>query len=308
MPLAQAQAPTSPKRIGVIHEGGPYEALLQGMLAGLNDAGLIEGKHFIVHVRNTRGSLQQVDAAAKQLVRERVDLLFTITSSVTLAAKQATRDIPIVFYAGSDPIRFGLVKSYAKPGDRLTGVHHPGFDLTPKRLDILRQMLPKARRLITFYDGGNSISAQSIIQARAVAGKMGFELIEHPVASSDQIVNGIRALRIGDADAYFQITDLLSASVMPLLIDPARERRLPMMVGDLNFVDKGVLAAYGVNYFDIGRFAAKHVQRVLSGAKPQDLPVEIYDKVQLGLNLRVARELGITVPQALILRADQVIR
>jgi len=306
-PLAHAQ-PAKLQRIGVIHEGGPYEATVQGMVAGLKQAGLVEGKHFLLHVRDLKGSLRDIEGVAKQLVSERVDLLFTVTTSVTLAAKKATRDIPIVFYAGSDPVRVGLVKSYAKPGDRLTGVHQPAVDLVPKRLDILKQLLPGARRVVTFYNVENPISAQSLAEARGVAARLGIELIERPVRSVDDVVAGVRALRAGEADAYFQTTDVTVFVATPRIIDLARERRLPMLIGDLNSLQNGVLAAYGVNYFEVGRFAAKHVQRVLLGAKPQDLPVEIYDQVQLGLNLRVARELGITVPQPLILRADLVIR
>src|SRR5437867_2422258 len=120
--------PAKLQRIGVIHQGGAFEAAFRGMVAGLKQAGLVEGKHFVLHVRDTKGSLREVETAARQLESERVDMLFTVTTSVTIAAKKATRDIPIVFYAGGDPVRFGLVKSYAKPGDRLTGVQQPSFD------------------------------------------------------------------------------------------------------------------------------------------------------------------------------------
>lgn len=306
--FAHAQPVAKIQRIGVIHEGGPYEAVLQGMLAGLTDAGLVEGKHFLLHVRDTKGSLRDVEGAAKQLISERVDLLFTVTTSVTIAAKKATRDIPIIFYAGSDPVRFGLVKSYGKPGDRLTGVHQPSFDLVPKRLEILKQILPHARRVISFYNPDNALATKSLAEARDAAARLGLEIVERPVRSVEDVVAGVRGLRAGDVDAYFQVNDATVFSATPRIVDLARERKLPLMVNDLNTLQAGVLAAYGVNYFEVGRFAAKHVQRVLSGAKPQDLPVEIYDKVQLGLNLRVARELGITVPQPLILRADHVIR
>src|SRR2546423_12562027 len=135
---AHAQ-PVKLQRIGVIHPGGSYEAVLDGMRAGLKDAGLADGKHFILHVRNIKGSLREAEDGAKQLVAERVDLLFTITTSVSVAAKTATRDIPIVFYAGNDPVRLGLVESFAKPGGRVTGVHHLSTDLMPKRLEALRR-------------------------------------------------------------------------------------------------------------------------------------------------------------------------
>src|SRR3989442_3252760 len=181
---AHAQ-PAKLQRIGVVHEGGPYEATVQGMLAGLKQSGLIEGKHFLLHVRDTKGSLRDVEGAVNQLMSERVDLLFTVSTSVTLAAKKATRGIPIVFYAGADPVRFGLVKTFAKPGDRLTGVHQPSFDLAPKRLDILKQLLPSARRVITFYEAGSSIATQSLVEARDEAGKIGLELLERAIRSVD---------------------------------------------------------------------------------------------------------------------------
>ena len=304
-PFAHAQ---SPKRIGVIHEGGAYESVLQGLVAGLKDAGTVEGKDFVLHVRDTKGDVRQVDAAAKQLIRERVDFLFTVSTSVTIAAKRATRDIPIVFYAGSDPVRFGLVKSFSRPGDRLTGVHQPSFELTPKRIDLLRQILPKAKHLLAFYDRNSKLAEQSVAEALGTAAKFGLQLDARPVIAVDEILNGMRALKVGEVDAYFGVTDAMAFSVTPEIIRLARERKLPVVGNDLNNLQIGVLLAYGVNYFDVGRFAAKHVQQVMRGVKPQDLPVEIYDGVQLGLNLRVAKELGVTVPQPLILRADQVIR
>jgi ABC-type uncharacterized transport system substrate-binding protein len=306
--LSHAQPATKLHRIGVIYEGGPWEAVVRGMVAGLKESGLVEGKNFVLHLRNTKGSLRDVESAAKELVSERVDLLFTVATSVTVATKKATRDVPIVFFAGSDPVRFGLVESYNKPGDRLTGVVHPAADFLGKRLDIIKQILPNARRVITFHHVDSQIAIESLNLARGVAAKLGLELIGRPIHSTEEVVAGVRALRAGEVDAYTHGTDAMVISATPRIIDPARERKLPVIVDDVNAVHIGVLAGYGLNYFDLGHFAAKQVQRVLSGARPQDLPVMAYDNVQLSLNLHVARELGITVPQSVILRADQVIR
>ena len=306
--IAHGQPAAKLHRIGVIHQGGVFDAAMRGMVDGLRQAGLVEGRHFVLHVRDTKGNLREVDAAAKQLVSERVDLLFTVTTSVTAEAKKATRDIPIVFYVGTDPVRFGLVKSYAKPGDRLTGVHQQSFDLVAKRMDILKQILPHARRLCVLYNPQNPVTQQSIANARDVARKLGMDLLERPIGSVDEALNVLGGLGSTDADACFQVIDSTVFSAMPRIIARARERKLPFSGIDLSFVQDGALMAYGVDYFDVGRFASRHVQRILAGARPQDIPVEIYDKVQLGLNLRVASELGITVPQPLILRADQVIR
>jgi putative ABC transport system substrate-binding protein len=306
--LSHAQPATKLHRIGVIYEGGPWEAVVHGMVAGLKESGLVEGKNFVLHLRNTKGSLRDVESAAKELMSERVDLFFTVATSVTVATKKATRDVPIVFHAGSDPVRYGLVKSYAEPGDRLTGVVHPAADFFGKRLDMLKQILPNARRVITFHHADSQIAIESLRRARDVAGKLELEIIERPIRSIDEVVAGVRALRVGEVDAYTHGTDAMVISATSRIIDLARERKLPLIVDDVNAIHTGVLAAYGVNYFDIGRLAAKHVQRVLSGTRPQDLPVMAYDKVELALNLRVARELGITVPQSVLLRADQIIR
>ena len=308
LPLAAlAQPGGKVHRIGVIHLGGAYEAVLQGMRAGMKEAGLTEGKQFILHVRNTRGSLRDVESSAKQLVDERVDLLFTITTSATVAAKKATRDIPIVFYAGNDPVRVGLVKSFAQPGERLTGVHHRATDLTAKRLEAVRRVLPKARRVVMFFNPDVGSARDGLVFARDVAPKLGFEIVERPVKSAEELLAGMRALRAGEVDVFVTSGDAIQTSTMPQVLPLARERNLPVVMQDLNLVQSGALMAYGANYLDVGRSAAKPIQRILAGAKPQDIPVEIYDKVQLALNLRVAKELGLTIPQPVILRADQVI-
>lgn len=305
---APAHAQQTVKRIGVIHGGGAFEASVHGMLAGLKQAGVVEGKHFVLHVRDTKGNLGEVEPAAQQLVRERVDLLFTVTTSVTIAAKKATRDIPIVFTIGSDPVRFGLVKTYAKPGDRLTGVQQQSFDLVAKRMEILRQILPGARRLIVINNPASSVTQQALANARDAARKLGFELVERRVTSIDEALALMRGLGPADADAWFQVTDSTVFNALPRLIPLARERKLAFIGSELTLVENGALVAYGGNYYEVGRAAAKYVQRILTGARPEDIPVEIYDQVQLGLNLRTANDLGITVPQPLILRADKVIR
>ena len=308
LPLTvHAQPAGKVQRIGVIHLGGAYEAVLQGMRIGMKDAGLTEGKHFVLHIRDTRGSLRDVENSAKQLVNERVDLLFTITTSATLATKKATRDIPIVFYAGNDPVRAGLVQSFAQPGDRLTGVHHRSTDLTAKRLEAVRRVLPKARRIVMFFNPDLGSARDGMTFARGVAPKLGFEIVERPVKSAEELLAGVRALRAGEVDVFVTSGDAIQTSAMPQVLPLARERNLPVVMQDLNLVQSGALMAYGANYLDVGRSAAKPIQRILAGAKPQDIPVEIYDKVQLALNLRVARELGLTIPQPVILRADQVI-
>lgn len=294
-------------RIGVIHQGGPYGAVIQGLRDGLREVGLEEHKHFVLDIRDTRGNLSAVEETAKDLARARVDLLYTVPASVSLAAKRATVDLAIVFCAGTDPVGLGLVESMAKPGGRLTGVHFPSTDLTAKRLEVLKELLPKARRFVTFYDPGNPSARESSALGREAAKHLGIELIERRVSSVEELLAGLQALRPGDADALLTISYAMVMSHIPALIDILKPKRLPAMIADLNLVGSGALAGYGVNYYEVGRLSAKHVRRLLSGTPPRELPVERVDRVQLVLNLRAARELNLTIPQSLVLRADQVI-
>jgi putative tryptophan/tyrosine transport system substrate-binding protein len=308
VPLAvEAQQSGKVYRVGVIHQGGSYGAVIQGLREGLGELGFEERKHFVLDVRNTKGNLRDVEEAARDLVRARVDLLYTVPTSVSLAAKRATEDVPIVFCAGTDPVGLGLVESLAKPGGRLTGIHFLSTDLTAKRLEVLKELLPKARRIVTFYDPANPSARESSGLAREAARHLGIELIERRVSSVDELLAGLRALRPGEADAFLPVSDAMVLSQTPVLIEIMKPKRLPMMIADLNLVAAGALAGYGVNYHEVGRQSAKHVRRVLSGTSPKDLPVESVDRVQLVLNRHVAVELGLTIPQSVLGRADQVI-
>jgi putative ABC transport system substrate-binding protein len=307
-PLAgEAQQVVKVYRVGVIHQGGPYGAVIKGLRDGLGELGFEERKHFVLDIRDMRGDLRAVGEAARELVRARVDLLYTVGTSVSLAAKRATVDIPIVFCAGTDPVGLGLVESLAKPGGRLTGIHFLSTDLTAKRLEVLKELLPKARRIVTFYDPNNPSARESSALARDAARHLGIELLERRVSSVEELLVGLRALRPGEADAFLPVSDAMVLSQTPALVDVMKPKRLPTMIADLNLVAAGALAGYGVNYYEVGHLSAKHVMRVLAGTNPRDLPVESVDRVQLVLNLRVARELGLTIPQSVLVRADHVI-
>lgn len=303
--FACAQPVTTMHRIGVITKGAVDERLVDSLRAGLKDGGLIEGKHYVLHVRVAGGDLMAVGEAARTLVNERVDLLFTINTSVSLAALRATRNIPIVFYAGSDPVRAGLVASYAKPGDRATGVHFPD---SGKRIEVVKLLLPKARRVITFYNPENPVAGASTATAREAAQRLGIELIERHVANATEHVSAVRALTRGEVDAYVVAGDAMVSASMPAVADLLRERKLPVFTQQLDFIDSIALASYGSDPAEAVRIAAKHARKILAGAKPADTPVEIYDRVDLAINMRVARELGIAIPETVLLRAGRVIQ
>jgi putative ABC transport system substrate-binding protein len=306
-PLAAEAQQARVYHIGVILQGGPYSAAIDGLRDGLRELGLEEGKQFLLHVRDVKGDLKSVEAAARSLEEQKVDLIYALATSVTLAAKRATKRVPIVFYAGTDPVAVGLVESFRKPGGRLTGVHGQFNDLTAKRLELLKEMIPRLRRAVTFYNPDNPAAQQSLKLARDAARQLKVELVERPVASVEELRAGLRALRPGDADAFFLVSDAMVVSQEELIIDIARAKRLPTMLSFKGNVARGALASYGESYYAVGRVSAKHVQRIFLGAAPGDLPVEQLDRLHFVINLKTAKALGLTIPQSARTRADELI-
>ena len=307
VPLAHTQQPKV-YRVGVIHEGGPFNAAVDGLKEGLRELGFEEGKQFLLEVHDVKGDPKAVEEAARSLEREKVELIYTVSTAVTTAVKRATAEIPIVFAVGSDPVSAGLVESFAKPGGRLTGVHYLAGDLTAKRLEILKAILPELRRVVTFYDPSNEVALRAAKSAREAARELKIELVERHVASVDELRRGLIALKAQDADAYFHSNDAMVTSQSQFIIDTARAKKLPTMFGQASLAAQGALAAYGVSYHEVGRLSAKYVQRVVSGTSPRNLPVESLSRVGLAVNLKTAREVGVTIPQAVLLRADEVIQ
>jgi putative tryptophan/tyrosine transport system substrate-binding protein len=294
-------------RVGVILQGGPYDDAIDGLRAGLRELGFEEGKQFVLDVRDTQSDLKSVEAAARALEAEKVDLIYALATSVTLVVKRATKSVPIVFYGGTDPVAVGLVASFRKPGGRLTGIYGRFTDLTAKRLELLKEMIPRLRRVEIFYSPDNPAAQVSMKIARDAARQLKVKLIERPVASVEELRAGLSALRPGDAEAFIYASDAMIVSQEELIIDTSKAKRLPTMLSYQGNVAKGALASYGENYSSLGRLSAKHVQRVLLGANPGDLPIEQLDRLHFVINLRIAKTLGLTIPQSVLARADQVI-
>ncbi len=307
-PLAVEAQQTHVYRVGVVFLRGSYTQAVDGLRDGLKELGLDEGKQFLLDVHDVEGDLKSVETAARSLEGEKVDLIVAMSTSVTLAAKRATKRVPIVFYAGTDPVSNGLVESFRKPGGRLTGIHRQSTDLTAKRLELLKEMLPSLRRVVTFYNPANPAAQQAVKIARDAAGQLKLELVERPVASVEELRARLRGLRPGEVDAFFHVSDAIVSSQMELIIESARAKRLPTMFQETGSVAKGALAAYGESYYTIGRLSAKYVQRILLGADPGALPVEQLDRVHLVINIKTAKALGLTIPPAVLARADEVIQ
>ena len=305
VPLESQQARVY--RVGVVFHGGPYVAAVDGLRDGLRDLGFSEGKQIVLQLRNAKGDLKVIEDAARTFEREKVDLIVALATSVTQTAKRATQITPIVFYTGADPVAFGLVESFGRPGGRLTGVYGQFTDFTAKRLQLLKEMLPKLRRVVTIYNPDNPTAQRSVRLARDAARQLKVELIERTVSSVDELRARLDGVRPGEADAFFYVSDAAMTGQAEMIIEVMRAKRLPVMFSDTGSVKLGALAGYGANYYVFGRLASKYVHRILLGAHPGDLPVEQLATPQFVINLKTAKALGLTIPQSVLGRADEII-
>jgi putative ABC transport system substrate-binding protein len=216
---AKAQSATKVYHVGAVLQGGPYYAALDGLRAGLKDLGFEEGKQYTLSIRDVTGDLKAAAEMAKKLEQEKVDLIYSVTTSVSLSVQQATTTVPVVFFAGRDAVGAGLVKSLAKPGGRLTGLETRTEDLVAKRLEILKEMVPKARRVIGFYNPNNPTAREYARLNRDAARQLGMELVERHVRSVDELREGLRTLKAGDGDALILPLDAMVIAHGQLVIN-----------------------------------------------------------------------------------------
>lgn len=304
---AVAHAQARVHSVGVVLLGGPYTQAVDGLRDGLRELGFEEGKQYALLIRDTSGDLRAVSEAARQLEREKVDLIFAVGSSVAVTSMKATRSVPIVFNAGADPVAAGLVSNYGKPGGRVTGVGTQSRELAPKRLQLLKEIVPSVRRIVTFYNPNNP-TRYDPASLRDAARSLRIQLVERSVRSVEELREALHALRPGDVDAIFYVGDAMIASQARLLIDTAMTKRLATMLQEEGSTALGALASYGVSFKANGRLAAKHVHRILQGARAGDLPVEQLGQHHLSINLKTAKAIGVTVPQSVLARADEIIQ
>jgi putative ABC transport system substrate-binding protein len=293
--------------VGVILQGGPWYAVLDGLRDGLKQLGSLEGKQYVLDIRDTQGDLKAVEDAADTLERQKVGLIYTVATSVSLAAKRATRNIPIVFVTGTDPTAVQLVETIPRPGGRLSGVYFPATELTGKRLELLREIVPNLRRVVTFYNPNNRSAITASNEARTAARQLGLELIERHVTSIAELDNALQLFNSNEADAYLGISDAMVDSHIQAVIDMGNAKRLPTMVTEPSEVAKGGFAAYSADFTEAGRVSARYVRQILTGANPADLAVEQVNKLLFSINLKTAKHIGLTIPESILIRADKVI-
>ena len=295
-------------KIGALTDSwGPTTGIV-GFRDGLQQLGYRENQDFVLGVRFTQGSATELPAAARDLVRHGVDLMVVAGGgAAATAAQQATTKIPIVFMGGRDPVDAGLVKSFARPGGNITGIADLEVELVPKRMEILRELVPGLKRVLVVYDATNPDTVSKLEAHRDAARRLGLTLVENPVRTEDDARTAITAARKGEVDGMFAPRSL-SLNIPGLMLDIAPKRSIPAMFQDAFFVERGGLVSYAANTYELGRQAARLVDKILKGARPADVPVEQPTKFDLVINVKTAKALGLTIPPSLLLRADQVIQ
>jgi putative tryptophan/tyrosine transport system substrate-binding protein len=273
----------------------------------LRELGWIEGKNVAFERRYADNRLERLPELAAELVRLDVDVIVAIGTLAPLAAKQATTKIPIVMAAAGDPVASGLVPSLAQPGGNVTGMSLMAPDLGGKRLELLKEVLPRLSRVAVLWNAANPYAALLFKETQAAGRALGIEVQSLEVRGPDDFDSAFEAARRQRPDALITVEDPLTGTHRKLIADFAARQQLPAIYGNREFVTAGGFISYGASLADLTRRAAAYVDKIFKGAKPADLPVQQPTKFELVISLKAARALGLQVSATLLARADEVI-
>jgi putative tryptophan/tyrosine transport system substrate-binding protein len=299
---AEAQQAPRPFRIGVLNAAwAASHPTVEGLKAGLKELGVEDGRDVTFDIRFTEGKLDAMPAAAAALVQSGVDLIFTSQEAATQAARDATKSVPIVFTLVGDPVAAGIVVKLAQPGGNVTGVSSLQTELVAKRLEVLKTLAPAARRVWLIYDGVDLSTVPMVRKALEAARRMKLEVVPKGVLDANELKQVLREVRRDDA---MLAPEGSNPDLAIAIIDQSLAQRVPAVFGTALWVGYGGLMSYGPDYYAQGVQAAALVAKIRRGARPQDLPVEGAEKIDLAVNLKTADLLGLTVPRKILLRAD----
>jgi putative ABC transport system substrate-binding protein len=296
--LSGAVGPTSPE----------FSHLQQAFLEALRELGHVEGENLVIERRYSEGRDERLPELAAELVRLKVDVIVATGGSPPYAAKRATSTIPVVFTNNGDPVGSGLVASLARPGGNVTGPSLTSPALLGKRVQLLKEAVPRVSRLAILSNPTSPMHALSMREAEAVARSVHVQLQTVEAGGPGEIAGAFSAVLKGSAEGLVVLGHPLFAAERQRIAEFAARNRLPVMAPQREYADAGTLLAYGASLRDSYRRAATYVDKILKGAKPADLPVEQPTKFELVVNLKTAKVLGLTIPQSVLLRADEVIQ
>ncbi len=313
-PLAvHAQQAGKVWRIGILETGGGLFApesnpAEKAFMEGLQEHGYTVGQNITLEFRGAAGKQERLPELAAELVRLNVDILVTPGTLATLAAKHATTTIPIVMVAVGDPVGTGFAASLARPSGNITGLSDVNPDLTAKRLQLLKEVVPKLARAAVLLNPAHPPNVRQLEETQAAARTLGVALQILEVRRSDDIERAFTAVARERAGAVVVLPDAFTVAHRDQIAELALRHRLPTMFAQRSHVAAGGLMAYGASVADLYRKAASYIDKIFKGAKPSDLPIEQPTKYQLVINLKTAKALGLTIPQSLLQRADEVIQ
>ena len=305
--LVLAQPAGKIYKIGYLQARSPLPVRDEVFLRALRDLGWIEGGNISIAYRFGDGKVDRLVGLATELARLQVDVIVTSGTTAVRAAREATSTIPIVMMSG-EPVSTGLVASLARPGGNITGLTHVTNDLIGKRLELLKQIVPNAARVAAMLNPSNPGEAIFVSEMESTARALGLELLVLKVETPDQFDRAFSSMTERHIQGVFVLEDPIFTSNPARVADMAARYRLPAMYGTAIFAHAGGLMSYGANFTDLYRRAAEYVDKILKGAKPADLPIEQPTRFELVINVRTAKTLGLTIPQSLLLRADEVIQ
>ena len=308
---AEAQQPAKIPRLGYlsVQSLSTNSTRVEAFREGLRKLGYVEGKNIVIEWRHAEGKEDRLPALAAELVRLTVDVLVTPGPIPTRAAKEATSTIPIVMAQVGDPVGSGFVASLARPSGNITGLSTLAPELSGKRLELLKEIVPKLSRVAVFGTSTLPGNAQTLREVELAAGALKVQLQYLDVLSPKDIEVAFRAASKSRADAILMMTaGGIVGAHRTAIVELAVKSRLPVMYTNSLYVDAGGLMTYGVSFTDLDRRAATYVDKILKGTKPADLPVEQPKKFELIINLKAAKQIGLTIPPNVLVRADKVIK
>ena len=304
---AEAQQQVKLPRVGILFMGGKEQPHLESLKKGLSELGYSEGKNIILEYRYAEGRNDRLQDLAKEFVRDKVDLIVTTSTLSAQAARQATKTIPIVLSSGN-PLGTGLADSLAKPGGNVTGLTIVPLDLSGKRVELLKESFPKARRVATLWSALDMLTTRNFEETQKAANAFAMQLHSFELREAEDIEKSFAEMPKKRVDAVLVIISPFVTLHSKSIVELALKHRLPGMYPTRQFVEEGGLMAYGPLVSDLYYRAATYVAKILKGAKPADLPIEQPTKFELVINLKTAKQIGMTIPPNVLARADRVIR
>ena len=295
-------------RIGYLAAGLGAATRSETFKQGLRDLGYVEGKNIIIEYRNAEGKIERYPDLVADLVGLKVDVIFTSSTPGALAAKNATKTIPIVFTNVGDPVANGLVASLARPGGNITGLSTLAPELSGKGLELLKETIPKLSRVAVVWNPDNPGKTSSFKETEVAAQALRLQLQSLEVRGPNDVEPAFQAAKKERAGALIVLRDVVVSSQIKRILELALKNQMPAIYGDRGFVDAGGLMSYGPNIDDLFRRAATYVDKILKGTKPADLPIERPSKFELVINLKTAKQIGLMIPPNLLARADRVIK